>query len=350
MVVTTPADQGHYTITLVGADGRTVTSAKAAYGDRKPVPFPGSAAAGKPSGMIDPSYHPIAYRQPSLPTAGICCDTELPTISISNTRVYFPDGPTTVRYLGRDGSTGVATSLPNPTAKTRAVFSVSPDDQRIAISVFDWSDVGPMFSILTVQDLNGGGHPVEVERSFPLYSWPVGWHGRNLALARIPVFGGAPNPNAATAYSLVDPTTREELAYLGGMTCPVVGPLSGAGTACVAARCHCIMAVDWSGTENPTYTYADPSEFNWAALSPDGHAVIFSENYGPKSGLGIWRDGSVSFTPTYGAQQMWWLDAMHTIVGCATGGGCYTVTDLGNGTTVQVTLPGSIVGVLPGGL
>jgi hypothetical protein len=351
MVVMNPGDAAHYTISLVGVDGRPVAQATAAYGDQKPVPFPGSAAARSPSGMARPVPQFIAYQNgPSLPKAGVCCDAFLPTFSISDTRVYFPDGPTAIRYLGRDGSTGLATSLPTVTARTRAVFSVSPDDQRIAIGVFDWSSVGPLISTVSVQDLNGGGHRAEVERSLVLYGWPVGWHGGNLVLARIPAFGGAPNPNAATAYSLVNPSSGESLADLGGMTCPVVGPLSRAGTACVAARCHCIMAIDWSGAEKVTYTYADPSEMNWAALSPDGRAVIFGENYGPKGGLGIWRDGSVTFTPSYGAQQMQWLDGTHTIAGCAGGGGCYDITDLRSGTTGRVMLTGSMVGVLPGGL
>jgi hypothetical protein len=350
MVVMSPGDQGHYAISLAGLDGRTVAQATAAYGDQKAVPFPGSAAAGSPSGMV-PTLQFVAYHeQPSLPEAGVCCDAELPTISISNSRAYFPDGPTAVRYMGRDGSTGLATSLPTPTAKTRAVFSVSPDDQRIAIGVFDWSKTGPMVSTVTVQDLQGGGHSVEVERTASLYGWPVGWHGGNLVLARLPALGGAPNPNAATAYALLNSSTGESLAYLGGMTCPVVGPLSRGGTACVAARCHCIIAADWSGTQTPTYTYYDPSEMNWAALSPDGHAVIFSENYGPRAGSGLWRDGSTRFTPSTGVQQMQWLDATHTVAGCPTGGGCYEITDLTTGTTVRVMLPGSVVGVLPGGL
>jgi hypothetical protein len=344
------SDQAHYAISLVGVDGRTVAHATAAYGDQKAVPFPGSAAAGSPSGMAGPPTQFIVYqRQLSLPNAGVCCDAFLPTLSTSNTRVYFPDGPTAIRYLGRDGSTGLATTIPTPTAKTRAVFSVSPDDQRIAIAVFDWSHAGRMISTVSVQDLHGG-HSVEVERAETLYGWPVGWHGGNLVLARMPAFGGAPNPNAAQAYALVNPSTGENLAYLGGMNCPVVGPLSRGGTACVAARCHCIIAADWSGTETPTYTYYDPSEMNWAALSPDGHAVIFSENYGPRAGSGLWRDGSTRFTPTNGVQQMQWLDATHTVAGCPTGGGCYEMTDLTAGTIVRVILPGSVVGVLPGGL
>jgi hypothetical protein len=352
VVVTNPVDSAHYTISLVDIDGRTVARATAAYGDQKPVPFEGSAAGGSPSGMANPGLRPIGW-YPGLPDAGACCDAFLPTISASNTRVYFADGPTAIRYLGRDGTTGLATTLPVMGAKARAVFSVSPDDQRIAIGVFDWS-LPVMISIVSIQDLHGGGNSVEVRRStFPLYGWPVGWHAGNLVLARMPAFGGAPNPNAAQAYSVLNPATGEDLGFLGGMTCPVVGPLSRAGTACVAARCHCIMAVDWSGTQTPTYTYADPAELNWAALSPDGHALIVSESYGPKTGVGIWRDGSVAFMASYSGTRSQWLDESHTIVDCAAGdagGECFGIQDLLTQTTVDVKLPGSIVGVIPGGL
>jgi hypothetical protein len=42
MLVMNPDDAAHYTISLVGIDGRTVARATAAYGDQKFVPFPGS--------------------------------------------------------------------------------------------------------------------------------------------------------------------------------------------------------------------------------------------------------------------------------------------------------------------
>src|ERR1700716_2643712 len=145
-----------------------------------------------------------------MPTVGHSSDAFPAALSHSYPRVCFPDGPTATRYLGRDGSTGLATTIPTPTAKTRAVFSVSPDDQRIAIAVFDWSHAGPMISTVSVRDLRGG-QSVEVERAETLYGWPVGWHGGNLVLARIPALGGAPNPNAAQAYALVNPSTGGNL-------------------------------------------------------------------------------------------------------------------------------------------
>src|SRR5260370_15119490 len=163
MVVMSPVAQAQHTLTVVGLDGRSVAHATAAYGDQKAVPFPGSAAAGSPSSMAGRGPQFIAYHDglPSLPTAGVCCDAFLPTLSISDTRVYFPDWPTAVRYLGRDGSTGLATSLPNPTPTTPAGFSISPDDRRIPIAVFDWSCVGPMISIVIAPHLNLRCHSID---------------------------------------------------------------------------------------------------------------------------------------------------------------------------------------------
>ena len=75
--------------------------------------------------------------------------------------MYFPDGLTTLRFLAADGSTGIATSLPNLAGRARSIFAVSPDDKRIAVSVFDWS-TRPMKMRIYVEDLAGGGHTVEI--------------------------------------------------------------------------------------------------------------------------------------------------------------------------------------------
>lgn len=352
VVVTNPVDQSHYTVALVGLDGRAVAQTSAAPGDQDPVPFPGSASAGAPSSMTDPTVRLVSYA-PGLPNAGVCCDAFLPTFSMSGTRVYFPDGLTTLRFLGADGSTGIATSLPNVAGRARSIFAVSPDDKRIAVSVFDWS-TRPMKMRIYVQDLAGGGHPVEIFSSASLYEWPVGWHDGELVLAGGPALGGAPNPYAASWYHLVDASTGNRIAILAGKDCPAVGPLSSAGTACVAAQCQCIEAVDWSGARRRTYVYNDPSEFNWAALSADGHAVIFSEIYGARTGAGIWRDGSVTWMAGYDKTVPYaqWLNNDHTLVSTCSFGGdkCIGIQDLSSQAVVRVEVAGQLVGTLPGGL
>ncbi len=350
--MTNAVDSAHYTVALVGLDGHMLAETSAATGDQDFVPFPGSASAGAPSGMADPRVQLVSYA-PGLPKAGICCDAFLPTLSMSGSRVYFPDGPAAIRFLSRDGSTGGATSLPNVPGRARAIFAVSPDDQRIAVSVFDWS-TRPMKMRLYVEDLAGGGHHIEIFSSTSLYEWPVGWHDGNLVLAGRPALGGAPNPYAASWYHLVDASTGNRIAVLGGSDCPAVGPLSAAGTACIAASCHCIKAVDWSGSRRPTYVYNDPSEFNWAALSPDGHAVIFSEIYGARTGAGIWHDGTVTRMTGYDqtVPRAQWLDDRHTLVSTCSGGGdqCIGIQTLPDQAVVRVQVAGQLAGTLPGGL
>ncbi len=350
VVVTNVVDEAHYTVTLVDIPGHQVAQASASPGDQDFVPFPGSAAAGSPSGMADPSAHLVSYA-PGLPNAGVCCDAFLPSLSTSTSRVYFPDGLTGVRFLARDGSTGNVVSLPNVAHRARAIFAVSPDDQRIAVSVFDWS-TRPMKMRIYVEDVKDGGHHVEIFSSTSLYEWPVGWHDSKLVLGGGPSLGGAPNPYAASWYHLVDATTGNRLAVLGGSDCPAVGPLSSAGTACIAATCHCIEAVDWSGSRRPTYVYNDASEFNWAALSPDGHSVIFSEIYGARTGAGIWHDGSLTWMTGYDktVPRAQWLDNLHTIVSTCSAGGdqCIGIQTLADQAVTRVQVMGQLAGTVPG--
>jgi hypothetical protein len=352
VVVTNPVDQTHYTVALVGLAGHLVAQTSAVPGDQDPVPFPGSAAAGSPSGMLEPGVHLVSYA-PGLPNAGICCDAFLPTFSMSNTRIYFPDGLTNVRFLGADGSTGIGTSLPNVAGRARAIFAVSADDKRIAVSVFDWS-TRPMKMRIYVEDLAGGGNHVEIFSSTSLYEWPVGWHDGKLVLAGGPALGGSANPYAASWYHLVDAASGNRIAVLAEKQCEAVGPLSAAGTACLAAPCHCIEAVDWLGRSRHTYVYNDPSEYHWAALSPDGHAVIFSETYGAPAGAGIWRDGTVAWMAGYDktVPRAQWIDDAHTLVSTCPAGGdqCIGIQDLASQAVVRVEVAGQLAGILPGGL
>ena len=72
-------------------------------------------------------------------------------------------------------------------------FSVSPDDQKIAVLTEDVSSGTGISERLYVEDLHGGGHHLDIyttqvpkdKRGTTL--WPMGWHAGALVLAVFPV-------------------------------------------------------------------------------------------------------------------------------------------------------------------
>ena len=273
---------------------------------------------------------------------GKCCAVFLPTVSLSNTSVYFPDGDTQLRVLSPDGKTSIVHRLPNLRGRTRAVFAVSPDDGRIAISVFDWS-VTPMLLRIFVEDLVGGSHHVEVFSSRSKYEWPVGWYQGSVVLAVNPV-PNASNPNGAGAYHVVSAADGTRLATMGGPDCPVVGPLSRAGTACASgcgANTTCVDAVSWAGVRTVVYqrSNAQGSGPSWSALSPDGKSVT----NGASTGDGVATNSGV--IPLAGSVDLrhWWVDDRHVL-----GAQClpnaatcdmWNVIDVASGSAVAVENP-----------
>jgi hypothetical protein len=289
-----PATSAQYRVSLVGIDGKVWASYTAAVGDDEIPP-------------------PLTF--------GRCCAVDLPTISLSDTRVYFLDGISQLRVMSSDGTTPVVHTLPNVRGKTRAVFSVSPDDKRIAISLFDWS-VSPMSLTVYVEDLIGGGNRAQIFSSTSVYEWPVAWHNGNLVLAADPV-PNASNPYGAGEYHVASPSDGTRLSVMGGRDCPVVGPLSQAGTAC-ASNCDaittCIEAVDWSGNRSVLYRRPNTmgSGASWSALSPDGTAVTTGTTARGGDGVAT-RAGLTPFTGNVVSLANWWIDKDHLLAWLCSG-------------------------------
>jgi hypothetical protein len=297
------------TVSLVDRDGSVVASATSAIANVEGVPFPGTPFATASAGPPGP-----------YGIGGVCCGAILPEVSTTNDRAYFLAGQNDLRYLGVDGSSGHAAQLPNVIGRSQAVFAVSPDDKRIAVSVFDWSKK-PMKVTIYVEDL-AGGHRVVIFSSTSAYEWPVGWHAGSLVLAVCCVLGGAPNPYAAVDYHVADASTGRRLAELGSTACQAIGPLVAAGTLCNSV-CNggdvhnpppgaqvCLNAVDWSGKQKVLYRYKDPNGIGtWAAVAPQGGAAALQEN-GPPPGQYVMRaDGSrVNLPAGAGTPVVWWLD------------------------------------------
>jgi hypothetical protein len=278
--------QGSQTVSLVDRNGKLVASTTTPVADLEQVPIPGSI------GKIGAA---------------------LPTVSTTRQRVYFVSGPNELRYLGIDGTTGVAATLPNVKGRSQAVFAVSPDDRRIALAVFDWSQ-RPMSVTISVEDL-GGGHRVVIFSSTSVYEWPVAWHAGLLVVAVGTIFGGAPNPYAAVSYHVADSTNGLRRAALGSPACPVVGPLAEAGTLCNGVCTGgdvnnpppgaqvCVDSVDWTGRMRELYRYKESNTIGtWAALSPDGNAALLPGEHVVRS------NGAEIKLPFVDTPVAWWVD------------------------------------------
>ena len=116
------------------------------------------------------------------------------------------------------------------------MFAVSPDDQRIAVIVNDYTTSGAS-TRLYVEDLNGGGSHLDIyNRTGARTLWPIGWHGiNNLVVAVVPscTQGGGPFCCGIQELHVIDPASATRRFTIGDLTaCPIVGPASPAGDIC----------------------------------------------------------------------------------------------------------------------
>jgi hypothetical protein len=237
--------EANYTISLVGVDGRVISSQ-------------------------------LSSAPPTI-TCANGASAYLPTpVSTSSSRVYFMDAQGTVRFLAPDGDTGRATSVPIGPAR-RSSFAVSPDDQRIAVVVIDLTANGAT-TRLYVEDLNGRGHHLDTFSDSGAYTlWATGWRGTgNLVVAKVPacVAGGSVFPLAVPGeLHVVDPSTAVRRVTVGNVTgCLVVGPPSPAGAVCEDLNASPLNAtvLSWTGSTVRSFAIDGPMG---AYLSPDGKIV-----------------------------------------------------------------------------
>ena len=302
-------DSTHYKLALVGLDGRLIK-------------------------VLTPSEPSINQSEPGLGSP--------PLVSISSHRVYYLDGDSTIGYISRDGSKGLAATLAGGPQKLVS-FAVSADDSRIAVAIFDYASGGPSVSI-GVEDLAGGGNQVAIYSSAGNAEWPVGWINGSLVLAVGPSQEGqpsgfdpfpAPNPYDATGgYQLVDPSTGKVLDTIPAQC--AYGLLVARGTPCARAGGG-VGVRDWDGG---TTWYAKSTEANFStreALSLDGTVAA---NSSPGS-IGLFHNGTkIDTLPGIGgsAVAMGWIDATHLVVRHFNGPPIVTIVDTKAGRTFDVGL------------
>ena len=300
-----------YTVSLVGVDGKVVASADA-----------------------------------STPVAVSCANAAAalvsPPVSTSNSRAYFMDAQGVIRFLGPGGDTGRVTSVPVGTASRRAMFAVSPDDQRIAVIVDDFSSSGAT-THLYVEDLNGGGNHLDLfSQSGAFTLWPVGWHGtNNLVLAKVPscTQGGGPFCCGPIELHVVDPATANRRFTLGSSSCVVAGSASPAGVVCESGANYTQATVlNWTAGTLRTLAINGPT---FAYLSPGGGMVALVDNNGTSFTI-----GAASIAGMFACT---WIDDTHVL----SGGDAQhqpRVAQVTSGGMVPVAAQGDCAGRLPGGL
>src|SRR5260370_6366280 len=192
------------------------------------VPCPSAAtyglliAAGKlemigPTGCIRAS---AGVNAPSPRTCAAGLPALLaPPVSASNTRVYFRDGDTRIRSLKDDQEIADVTTVPGSTT-TLSFFSVSPDDQRIAVVVEDLAPAETIGLRVYVEDLVAGRHHADIYAStIPmgggLTLWPLGCHQAAIVMPLGLLCSGGPIPSPS-GWHVVNAMTTIRLATLPG--------------------------------------------------------------------------------------------------------------------------------------
>src|SRR2546427_4954891 len=210
--------------------------------------------------IVDGNGKVVGSAQASSPTAVTCADAagaEVPLpISTSDDRAYYMDAQGVVRFLTVQGETGRATTVPTGGGR-RSTFAVSPDDQRIAVVVNDFTASGVTFKIY-VEDLNGGTNHLDIYGTTGVLGlWPLGWHGPNnlvLAVVKACSQGGGPFCCGPIELHVVDPATALRRYTIGGPTCLIAGPPSAAGAVCEDTNFTPASGVNWNGVTLRTFS------------------------------------------------------------------------------------------------
>jgi hypothetical protein len=286
-----------YDLALVGVDGHVAAHAHAAARS-----FIGAGGSGGGAAALD-----------------------LPELSATNGRVYYLDGDQDVRSLApTGGASDVIASVPGSSA-AHVGFAVSPDGRSIAVSVLTYSGGVASVTSLYVEDLSGGSRR---DITLPAGSglvWPVGWHGSDLVLAvasnGFSQQGLTSNPYFASSFELVDPSTSNRIASIGGPDpnsgCEVTGLLVPAGTACTHSTSQTaseLWLLNWSGARTSTLTVQRPSPA--AALNPDQQSVAICCD-DSAAVLVAQPHGTPAATALKGSPDSWpcWLDDQHVLAG-----------------------------------
>jgi hypothetical protein len=339
----------------------------AAVAVHSPTPSPSAAATPSPSptptgplgtyGLLTSSGNlelvapdgTVRAQTTITPSSPVACAQGMaavlpPPVSATADKVFFRDGDTKIRFLTPGGQTGDATTVPGgPT--TVSLFSVSPDDQRIAVLVEDLSDPANIGLRMYVEDLNGKGNHVDIlTKSTPngkagITLWPMGWHQSQLVMAVIAAcsFEGVP---PAFEWQVLDAGTGARVADIAANNCVLSAWPSPAGVACVSSSQTSVYG--WDG--KVVKSVASPADGFQSALSPTGAGILFATGLGPGAPPPTTRIfGSTASTAIPGHAACLWIDDDHVLAPDA-------VISFPSGNVSALPAGGACAGRFPGAL
>lgn len=245
-----------------------------------------------------------------------------PPVSASNTQVYYREGDTKIRRMVLPSGGADVTTVPGgPT--TVSFFSVSPDDQRIAVVVEDLSAATTISLRLYVEDLVGHGHHADIYTTTQPKGktgttlWPMGWHQGALVLAVMVACTFEPAGLTPSEWHVSNASTAVRIATITANNCTLSYWPSPAGVACINYVSGATIFYDWTGKlVAGTTPGSTGSNFSQTSLSPAGSSIFFSTGFGigaPPPATGIVQLGPGPYASVQGHMACDWIDEDHIL-------------------------------------
>lgn len=242
-----------------------------------------------------------------------------PPISATTDAVYFRDGDTKIRMVVPPASAADVTTVPGgPT--TISFFSVSPDDQRIAVLVEDFSAASSIGQRLYVEDLHGGGHHSDIyTTTMPKAGttlWPMGWHQGALVLAVMPACTFEPAGQTPFEWHVASASNATRVATIKATNCTLSYWPSAAGVGCMDSN-GVTTLYDWTGKVlSVTGPGSTGTGYFVSSVSPAGQSILFATGAAPGApapATGIVQLGPGPYATVPGHAACLWIDEDHLL-------------------------------------
>jgi hypothetical protein len=239
-----------------------------------------------------------------------------PPVSATSDQVYFRDGAKIRMVTPPSGAVDV-TTVPNSSSVV-SFFSVSPDDQRIAVVVMDVSGASAISLRLYVEDLHGGGHHLDIYSTSVTRSktattlWPMGWHQGLLVLAVVQACTFEPVGLFPSEWHVSNATTAVRVYTITGINCQLGNEPSPAGVGCAASNGTTTL-YDWT---NKVLAVTGPgTQFSGldTGLSPKGQSIFFATTGLAPPATRLVQLGPGPYATVQGHSACAWIDEDHLL-------------------------------------